>query len=59
MINLEDFLKEYDIKKAKELEHLDPQFLALQNCRNNIKNRDENLFLFLVMECSIISYQIA
>ena len=59
MINLEDFLKEYDIKKAKELEHLDPQFLALQNCRNNIENKDENLFLYLVIQCSIVSYQIA
>ena len=59
MIKLEDFLKEYDIKKAKELEHLDPQFLALQNCRNNIENNDENLFLYLVIQCSIVSYQIA
>lgn len=59
MIKLEDFLKEYDIKKAKELEHLDPQFLALQNFRNNIKNKDENLFLYLVIQCSIVSYQIA
>lgn len=59
MINLEDFLKTYDIKKAKELEHKDPQFLALQNCRNNIKNKDENLFLYLVIQCSIVSYQIA
>ena len=59
MINLEDFLKEYDIKKAKELEHKDPQFLALQNCRNNIENKNENLFLYLVIQCSIVSYQIA
>jgi len=59
MIKLEDFLKVYDVKKAKELEHTDPQFLALQNCRNNIKNKDENLFLFLVIQCSIVSYQIA
>ena len=59
MVKLEDFLKEYDIKKAKELEHLDPQFLALQNCRNNIENKDENLFLYLVIQCSIVSYQIA
>lgn len=59
MIKLQDFLKTYDIKKAKELEHKDPQFLALQNCRNNIKNKDENLFLYLVIQCSIVSYQIA
>ena len=59
MIKLEDFLKAYDIKKAKELEHIDPQFLALKNCRNNIKNKDENLFLYLVIQCAIVSYQIA
>lgn len=59
MIKLEDFLKAYDIKKAKELEHKDPQFLALQNCRNNIENKNENLFLYLVIQCSIVSYQIA
>lgn len=59
MIPLEKFLQDYNIKKAKGLEHKDPQFLALQNCRNNIKNKDENLFLYLVIQCSIVSYQIA
>lgn len=59
MIKLDEFLKEYDLKKAKELEHSDPQFLALENCRNNIKNKNENLFLFLVIQCAIVSYQIA
>lgn len=59
MIPLEKFLKKYNIKKAKELEHKDPQFLALKKCRNKIKNKDKNLFLFLVIQCSIVSYQIA
>lgn len=59
MIKLEDFLTKYNLKKAKELEHKDPQFLALQNCRNDIENKDENLFLYLVIQCSIVSYQIA
>lgn len=59
MIPLEKFLQDYSIKKAKELEHKDPQFLALQNCRNNIENKNENLFLYLVIQCSIVSYQIA
>lgn len=59
MIPLEKFLQDYNIKKAKDLEHKDPQFLALQNCRNNIENKDENLFLYLVIQCSIVSYQIA
>ena len=59
MILLKDFLAKYNIKKAKELEHIDPQFLALQNCRNNISNKDENLFAFLVIQCALVSYQIA
>jgi len=61
MIPLEKFLQDYDIKKAKDLEHKDPQFLALQNCRNNIKNKNknENLFVYLVMQCALVSYQIA
>ena len=59
MILLKDFLTKYNIQKAKELEHIDPQFLALQNCRNNINNKNENLFLFLVIQCALVSYQIA
>lgn len=59
MIELEKFLAKYDIKIAKDLEHKDPQFLALQHCRNNIKNKDENLFIFLVIQCALVSYQIA
>ena len=31
----------------------------MQNCRNNIENKNENLFLYLVIQCSIVSYQIA
>ena len=59
MIPLEKFLQDYSIKKAKELEHKDPQFLALKNCRCNIKNKNQDLFLFLVIQCALISYQIA
>jgi len=59
MIPLEKFLSEYDIKKTKELEHQDPQFLALEKCWWNIQNKDRNLFLFLVIQCSLVSYQIA
>lgn len=59
MIPLEKFLSEYDIKKTKELEHQDPQFLALENCWWNIKNKNENLFLCLVIQCALVSYQIA
>ncbi len=59
MIDLENFLKQYNTKKAKDLLHQDPQFLALQDCRNHIAPKDENLFLFLVIQCALVSYQIA
>lgn len=59
MIPLEKFLSKYDILKAKELEHQDPQFLALEKCWWNTQNKDTNLFLFLVIQCSLVSYQIA
>lgn len=59
MIQLKNFLNKYNIQKAKELQHLDPQFLALQDCRNNVKNKDRNLFSFLVIQCALVSYQIA
>jgi N-glycosylase/DNA lyase len=59
MIPLEKFLSKYDILKAKELEHQDPQFLALEKSWENIQNKDTNLFLFLVIQCALVSYQIA
>lgn len=59
MIPLEKFLSKYNILKAKELEHQDPQFLALKRCWWKIQNKDRNLFLFLVIQCSLVSYQIA
>jgi len=59
MIQLKNFLNKYNVQKAKELQHLDPQFLALQDCRNNVKNKDRNLFSFLIIQCALVSYQIA
>ena len=59
MIPLEKFLSKYNIQKAKELEHKDPQFLALEKSWENIKDKDNNLFSFLVIQCALVSYQIA
>ena len=59
IIDLEDFISKYTLQDVKELEHQDPQFLALQNCWENINRKNENLFLFLVIQCAIVSYQIA
>lgn len=59
MISLEKFLSEYNIQKVKEVEHHDPQFLALENCWLEIKDKDKDLFSFLVIQCALVSYQIA
>jgi DNA-(apurinic or apyrimidinic site) lyase len=58
-MEIEQFIQKYDIKKIKNLEQNDPQFLALKNARNKIKNKDKNLFLYLTIQCSLVGYQIA
>lgn len=62
-MNIEKFIQQYDLQKIKELESTDPQFLALQNARINITNQekkqDKNLFLYLVLQCALVWYQIA
>jgi len=58
-MKVENFIKQYDIQKIKKLEQNDPQFLALQKSWSNIKNKDINLFLFLVLQCALVGYQIA
>jgi len=47
------------MSKIKKLEQNDPQFLALKKARENIKNKNKNLFLYLTIQCSLIWYQIA
>ena len=62
-MNIEKFIQQYDLQKIKELESTDPQFLALQKARINITNQekkqDKNLFLYLVLQCALVGYQIA
>lgn len=57
-MNLESFIQQYNIDKIKKLESTDPQFLALKQSRKTIsnthKNPDKNLFLFLVLQCSLV-----
>lgn len=58
-MGLTNFIKQYNIEKIKKLEQNDPQFLALEKARSNIKNKDENLFLFLIIQCALVWYQIS
>jgi N-glycosylase/DNA lyase len=58
-MDIEKFIEKYDINKIKKLESNDPQFLALQKSRQDISNKKSDLFLFLVLQCALISYQIS
>lgn len=59
VLNIEQFIQKYDISKIKKLEQNDPQFLALKQARKDIKNKDENLFLYLTIQCALVGYQIS
>lgn len=62
---LEKYISEYWLEDVLVIEESDRQFLALKESRNQIKNKywnekiNQNLFLFLVLQNSIVSYQIA
>jgi len=58
-MDIEQFIEKYQIEDIKKLEQNDPQFLALQKSWSDIKNKDINLFLFLVLQCALVGYQIA
>ena len=58
-MKIESFISKYNIQKIKKLEQKDPQFLALKESWEKIQNKDENLFLYLTLQCALVSYQIA
>ena len=66
MVNrLEEYISKFSFDEILKIEESDRQFLALKNSRNQIKKIkwnekiNQNLFLFLILQNSIISYQIA
>jgi len=64
-MDLHTYVKQFSLEQIIEIEESDLQFLHLQNARKNIKQKFwngksiQNLFLFLIVQNSIISYQIA
>lgn len=62
---LEKYISQFSFDEILKIEESDRQFFALKNARNHIKNTkwnekiNQNLFLFLILQNSIISYQIA
>ncbi len=58
-VDIENFISKYTIQDIKKLERTDPQFLALQKSRNHITDKNPDLFLFLVLQCALVWYQIS
>jgi len=58
-MNIEKFISKYTIQDIKKLEQTDPQFLALKKSRENISNKNQDLFLYLTIQCALVGYQIA
>jgi len=64
-MKLENFISKYSLDQILELEKQDEQFIALQNSRKSISqeywntNFIQNIFLFLILQNSLVSYQIS
>ncbi len=58
-MNIEKFISKYTIQDIKKLEQTDPQFLALKKSRENISNKNQDLFLYITIQCALVGYQIA
>jgi hypothetical protein len=61
-MNLELFIKKYNINKIKEIEENDDkQFLSLKKCWDNIKlksDKNKLIFLYMILQNSIVSFQL-
>ena len=60
-MHLEDYLQTITMKDVIAMEARDTQFLVLQKAWKEIqkKNPDEELFIFLVLQCALVGFQVA
>lgn len=64
-MELKKYISGFDMKNILEIEHSDLQFIALKNVwenllnKKNISDSDKELFLFLIIQNALVSYQIA
>jgi DNA-(apurinic or apyrimidinic site) lyase len=61
-MTLEQHIAQFSLDDILAIEHNDKQFVVLQNARNRINtttDKDKKLFVFLVMQCAIVGFQIA
>ena len=57
---LENTINTYTIDSIFQLEKTDRQFTAINEARRQSKKHiSKNLFLYLIIQCSLITYQIA
>lgn len=61
-MKLDKYIAQFSLDDILAIEHSDKQFIVLQNAWNSINttaNKDKELFVFLVMQCAIVGFQIA
>ncbi len=59
MDNIYIKLKDYNIQSALDYENSDRQYLALKKLWNNLKLKDENIYLSFIITNSLICYQLS
>lgn len=61
-MTLEQYIAQFSLDDILAIEHSDKQFVVLQNAWNNINvttDVDKELFVFLVLQCALVGFQIA
>lgn len=61
-MKLIDYMQQFSLDDVLAIEHSDKQFLVLQEAWNSIDSQklsDKELFVFLVLQCALVGFQIA
>ncbi len=61
-MKLADYIQQFSLDDVLAIEHRDKQFLVLQKAWNSINSQEQNdkeLFVFLVIQCALVGFQIA
>ena len=61
-MKLEEYIQQFSLDEVLAIEYSDKQFIVLQSARNHInsqKDTDKELFVFLILQCALVWFQIA
>lgn len=61
-MKLVDYIQQFSLDDVLAIEHSDKQFLVLQEAWNTIDSQElsnKELFVFLVLQCALVGFQIA